>query len=114
MPMRLALFDRRGQALELNGGGELEQVIDIREPETLLTFEDMPPRVMFSAFRGFSAPVIVTTDLDDGELASLMVHDSDAFNRWEASQQLATRTMLTMPESDQLSLSARRQSMSKP
>ena len=100
MPMRLALFDRRGQALELNGGGELEQVIDIREPETLLTFEDMPPRVMFSAFRGFSAPVIVTTDLDDGELASLMVHDSDAFNRWEASQQLATRTMLTMLEQE--------------
>jgi aminopeptidase N len=96
MPMRLALFDRQGQPLELDSEAALEQIIDIREPETLLSFEDMPPRVMFSAFRGFSAPVILTTDLEDGELASLMVHDSDAFNRWEASQQLATRTMLSM------------------
>jgi aminopeptidase N len=96
MPMRLALFDRQGQPLELDADGALEQIIDIREPETLLSFQDMPPRVMISAFRGFSAPIILTTDLDDGELASLMVCDSDAFNRWEASQQLASRTMLAM------------------
>ncbi|MCP4471421.1 MAG: aminopeptidase N [Gammaproteobacteria bacterium] len=100
MPMRLALFDRQGQPLELDADGALEQVIDIREPETLLSFEDMPPRVMISAFRGFSAPIILTTDLDDGELASLMVCDSDAFNRWEASQQLASRTMLAMLDQD--------------
>jgi aminopeptidase N len=98
MPMRLALFDRQGQPLELDADGALEQVVDIREPETLLSFEDMPPRVMISAFRGFSAPIILSTDLDDGELASLMVCDSDAFNRWEASQQLACRTMLAMLE----------------
>jgi len=98
MPMRLALFDRQGQPLELDADGALEQIIDIREPETLLSFEDMPPRVMISTFRGFSAPIILTTDLDDGELATLMVCDSDEFNRWEASQQLASRTMLAMLE----------------
>jgi aminopeptidase N len=42
--------------------------------------------------------VILTTDLSDDELAQLMVCDSDAFNRWEAGQQLATRTMLAMLE----------------
>jgi aminopeptidase N len=100
MPMRLALFDRQGQPLQLDADGALEQIVDIKEHETLLSFGDMPPRVMVSAFRGFSAPVILTTDLEDGELASLMVCDSDAFNRWEASQQLATRTMLAMLEQD--------------
>jgi len=100
MPMRLALFDHRGQPLALDADGALEQIIDIREPETLLSFQNMPARVMISAFRGFSAPVILTTDLDDGELASLMVCDSDAFNRWEASQQLASRTMLAMLEQE--------------
>ncbi|MCP4333287.1 MAG: aminopeptidase N [Gammaproteobacteria bacterium] len=100
MPMRLALFDHLGQPLALDADGALEQIIDIREPETLLNFQDMPPQVMISAFRGFSAPIILTTDLDDGELASLMACDSDAFNRWEASQQLASRTMLAMLEQE--------------
>ena len=98
MPMRLALFDQDGQALAMDGDGKLEQVVDIEAHETRLQFPGMPPRVMISAFRGFSAPVILTTDLDDDELAKLMVCDSDAFNRWEASQQLASRVMLAMLE----------------
>ena len=98
MPMRLALFDQQGQALALDADGNLEQIVDVREPETRLSFDNMPAHAMVSAFRGFSAPVILTTDLDDDELARLMVCDSDAFNRWEASQQLASRTMLTMLE----------------
>jgi len=98
MPMRLALFDAEGQPLALDSSGTLEQIVDIREPQTSLGFENMPAQVMISAFRGFSAPVILTTDQSDAELARLMVCDSDAFNRWEAGQQLAGRTMLAMIE----------------
>jgi len=98
MPMRLALFDGEGQPLPLDESGSLERIVDIRDPETRLGFDNMPGQVMISAFRGFSAPVILNTDLDDDELARLMVCDSDAFNRWEASQQLAVRTMLGMLE----------------
>jgi aminopeptidase N len=100
MPMRLALFDQQGEPLALDSSGCLEQRVDIREPETVLRFDDMPPAVMISAFRSFSAPVILTTDLSGAELASLMVCDSDAFNRWEAGQQLASRTMLAMLEAE--------------
>jgi aminopeptidase N len=98
MPMRLALFDPQGQPLALDSSGILEQIVDICEPQSSLSFENMPEQVMISAFRGFSAPVILTTDQSDAELARLMVCDSDAFNRWEAGQQLATRTMLAMLE----------------
>jgi aminopeptidase N len=98
MPMRLALFAADGQPLPLDRDGSLEQIVDIREPETRLCFDAMPERAMVSAFRGFSAPVIVNTDLDDDELARLMVCDNDAFNRWEAGQQLACRIMLSMLE----------------
>ncbi|MDH3221647.1 MAG: aminopeptidase N [Gammaproteobacteria bacterium] len=101
MPMRLALFDADGEPLALDADGSLEQIVDISEAETRLEFSDMPEKVMISAFRGFSAPVILTTDLDNGELAKLMVCDSDAFNRWEAGQQLASRVMLMMLERDQ-------------
>ncbi len=100
MPMRLALFDQQGQPVALDNMGILEQVVDIKEPETVLRFQDMPPQVMISAFRGFSAPIILTTDLSDDELASLMVFDSDPFNRWEAGQQLASRVMLAMLEQE--------------
>jgi aminopeptidase N len=44
--------------------------------------------------RGFSAPVHLDFEQTDAELAHLMAHDSDAFNRWEAGQRLATRVLL--------------------
>jgi aminopeptidase N len=100
MPMRLALFDQHGQPLPMDSSGKLEQIVDIRETETVLHYPDMPARAMISAFRGFSAPIILRTDLSNAELASLMVCDSDPFNRWEASQQLASRIMLEMLEQD--------------
>jgi len=96
MPMRIALFDPQGQPLALDSDGSLEQTIDIRDAETRLRFENIPAGAMISAFRGFSAPIILQTDLLDEELASLMVCDTDSFNRWEAGQQLASRVMLKM------------------
>jgi aminopeptidase N len=47
-----------------------------------------------SLLRGFSAPIIVDYDYQDAELLSLMAHDTDAFNRWEASQRLMLRQMI--------------------
>ncbi len=100
MPMRLALFDQQGQPLSIDEAGNLEQTVDIRELETVLSFSNMPAQVMISAFRDFSAPIILNTDLSNDELAMLMICDSDPFNRWEASQQLASRIMLAMMEQE--------------
>ncbi|MCQ9377531.1 aminopeptidase N [Methyloversatilis sp. XJ19-49] len=47
-----------------------------------------------SLLRNFSAPVTLLFDCPDSTLATLMAHDSDEFNRWEAGQRLATRLML--------------------
>jgi len=44
--------------------------------------------------RGFSAPVKVTTNLRDDDLAFLAAHDSDPFNRWQAIQTLATALLI--------------------
>ncbi|MFT5399156.1 MAG: aminopeptidase N, partial [Gammaproteobacteria bacterium] len=101
MPMKIALFDQSGAAvalnnLENNGAGEYEQIIDICEPETRLSYQHIDAMPLLSAFRGFSAPVLLTTDADSDELARQMVCDSDEFNRWEAGQQMATRVMLQM------------------
>ncbi len=100
IPLRLALFDAAGAPLPLDASGTLERVESIDAHETELVFDDMPAGVMPSALRGFSAPVLLTTDLSDAELARLMICDSDAFNRWEAGQQLACRVMLAMLQRD--------------
>ena len=46
--------------------------------------------------RGFSAPVKFKRTLSDTELAFLLAHDSDEFNRWDAGQQLAINNLLTL------------------
>ena len=51
---------------------------------------------MPSVLRGFSAPVKVKLDLTDEERLFLMAHDSDAFNRWDAGQQLAVKLILEL------------------
>src|SRR5690606_33571220 len=44
-----------------------------------------------SLLRSFSAPVVLDCDYSDEDLLTLLAHDSDAFNRWEAGQRLALR-----------------------
>ena len=101
LPMRLALFAADGSPVALDQQGRLEAVVDIKQRDTRLTYENVSTDTMVSAFRGFSAPIILDTDLSDDELARLMVCDSDDFNRWEAGQQLGTRTLLAMLNSDE-------------
>ena len=49
-----------------------------------------------SLLRDFSAPVVLDYDYSDHELAFLLAHDGDPFNRWEAGQRLATRRLLKL------------------
>jgi len=70
------------------------RVLDLREAEQSFRFVDVPVRPVPSLLRGFSAPVVLETDLTDADLTHLMGQDSDPFNRWEAGQVLATRIIL--------------------
>ncbi len=96
MPMRLSLFDHQGQAIPLDSSNSLEWTVDVNKSEQTLVFNNIEANPVVSAFRGFSSPVKLTTDLLDDELALLMSCDTDPFNQWEASQQYASRIMLGM------------------
>jgi aminopeptidase N len=75
--------------------GELEQgVIELKEAERTIVFQDVPRRPALSFLRGFSAPVRVEDDLTEDDLIVLSRRDSDNFNRWQALQSLATRVLL--------------------
>jgi aminopeptidase N len=70
------------------------RVLSLTEPTQTFSFEGISQPPVASVLRGFSAPVHLDFDQSDAELAHLMAHDSDPFNRWEAGQRLATRVLL--------------------
>jgi aminopeptidase N len=73
---------------------EQTKVLSLTELRQSFVFEDVPAAPVASLLRDFSAPVHLDFEQTDHELAHLMAHDSDAFNRWEAGQRLATRVLL--------------------
>ncbi|NID17307.1 aminopeptidase N [Luteibacter yeojuensis] len=94
IPVRLSLFDHSGAALPLrlegeDRAGDTERTVVLDGAEHAFVFEDIDAAPVPSLLRGFSAPVILECDYLPGELAILLRHDPDGFNRWEAGQQLA-------------------------
>ena len=69
-------------------------ILDLREKEQTFRFEGLSEKPIASLFRGFSAPIRVEFERSRQELAFLMAHDQDAFNRWEAGQDLMTAILL--------------------
>ena len=96
IPVKLALFSRDGNMLPLHlhdapAGNAHERVVVLTQAEQSLVFGDIDDEPVPSLLRGFSAPVILECDYTPADLALLLTHDQDGFNRWEAGQLLATR-----------------------
>jgi aminopeptidase N len=103
IPLAVGLLDRAGRDMPLRLAGESKagagtRVLDVRSAHDVFVFEDVPETPVASLLRGFSAPVKLSTLRSDAELTFLMAHDSDAFARWEAGQQLAAKLILGMVE----------------
>ena len=94
IPVALGLLSRAGQALALDASGVTEQVVVLDQAEQRFVFQGITAEPVPSLLRGFSAPVVLDDGLSDADLLVLLQHDSDAFNRWEASQRLALNLML--------------------
>ena len=97
IPIKVALFDRDGKRLSLRtedaSAKNLENdLLVLSEPSQTFRFncaieKNSPPPVA-SLLREFSAPVELRHALSEDELALLLAHDDDPFNRWEAGQKL--------------------------
>ncbi|PMS37109.1 alanyl aminopeptidase [Trinickia symbiotica] len=103
IPFAIGLIGRDGADLPLRLEGEpaaggTTRVLELTEAEQTFTFVDVEQPPLPSLLRNFSAPVIVEYDYTNDELAFLLANDSDAFNRWEAGQRLATRELLALAE----------------
>ena len=100
VPVRVGLLGPDGADLPLRLVGEepdrarSDRVLELVEEERRFTFEDVPAAPVPSILRGFSAPVRLRIERSREELAFLMAHDADVFNRWEAGQELAKELLL--------------------
>ena len=105
IPVAIGLLDGQGKdmPLSLNGysGQPTTLVLELTATQQTFHFTNVAEKPVPSLLRNFSAPVVLEYDYSDDDLAFLMAHDSDAFNRWEAGQRLATRRLLALTEAAQ-------------
>lgn len=97
MPLVIGLLAPDGKELPVTLEGEqpgpLTRTLELRQAEHVFRFTGLEQPPIPSLFRGFSAPVRLDYPWTDTQLAFLLAHDSDGFNRWEAGQWLAINVM---------------------
>lgn len=102
IPVAVGLLDDRGRdmALTLEGAASAKPattcVLELTQAKQSFIFNRVTTKPTPSLLRNFSAPVVMEYNYTDQELAQLMAHDSDAFNRWEAGQRLAMQRLLNL------------------
>lgn len=101
IPIELGLLDKQGNDLPLQLKNESEaqgtsRIIELTDTHHSVTFINIPEQPVPSLLRGFSAPVILDYPYTTSDYTFLMAHDSDAFNRWQAGQELAMKTLLEL------------------
>ncbi len=98
IPLKMALLDRTGNeiAAQCTAQDVTGDLLHLRRDHQTVRFEQVTQAPLLSIGRGFSAPVILDIERDDQELATLMAHETDAFNRWDAAQTLATKVILNL------------------
>lgn len=101
IPLKVGLLAADGSNIALQLAGETNEggssrMLDLREAQQRFEFINVPERPIPSLLQGFSAPVTLRHDYTDEELAFLMAHDSDSFNRWEAGQKFAINKIMAL------------------
>ncbi|MCP4273556.1 MAG: aminopeptidase N [Gammaproteobacteria bacterium] len=112
IPMRLALFNEKGEMIQLNldekalqsqeiiplFAAENEIVIALTKKHHSLTFHGLSKEPTPSFLRGFSAPVKLQYDYTDIQLSLLLTNDNDSYTNWDAGQLLMTRVIMKLTE----------------
>lgn len=91
MPVAVGLLGPDGRDFDLGGNAQsctTTRVLHLTRTEQSFVFENIPAPPVPSLLRNFSAPVMLECAYSEAELAHLLAHDSDSFNRWEAGQRL--------------------------
>ena len=96
IPVRFGLVGANGDDLAFDKatGGRVDgDVIQLTGPSQTIVFHGVSTKPVPSLLRGFSAPVRLNIDLSEADLLFLLRTDADPFNRWQAAQTLAMRSL---------------------
>jgi aminopeptidase N len=88
MPMKIGLIGKDGKDIP-----QKQTLFELKSEKHDFVFSDIQEKPIASLNRNFSAPIKLITDHSFSDLLFLMAHDSDAFNRYEASQVVAKNIM---------------------
>lgn len=107
IPLIIGMLDPQGKEIKLTDHSSVVEarpegyLIELNADNNSFTFTGINDKPVISIARNFSAPVIIEYDYTDNDLQLLMQYDTDAFNRWEALQTLASRRLLQLAQSQQ-------------
>ncbi|MAI77673.1 MAG: aminopeptidase N [Myxococcota bacterium] len=104
IPVATALLDSSGHSISarlledssMKSEKADEWILEFTEAQQEFQFEGVLERPIPSLLRGFSAPVRLKVAREPETLAFLMRHETDAFNRWDAGQELASRLLIEL------------------
>ena len=88
IPVATALFDKD------SGSIIAERMLLLDQATQTFVFEDVADEPVVSLLRDFSAPVQLNYDYQDEDLAFLLKHETNGFNRWQVTQMLVNRILL--------------------
>jgi len=88
IPVAFGLLDDDGREMRDT------EVVIFDQAERRIRVQGVDRMPVLSVMRGFSAPVVLTTDAPPHDAYVLLASDSDLFNRWEAGQGLARDLIL--------------------
>ncbi|MGM8891498.1 aminopeptidase N [Psychrobacter sp. 1Y1] len=88
IPVATALFDKDSGAIVA------ERMLLLDEASQTFVFENVASEPVVSLLRDFSAPVQLNYDYQDADLAFLLKHETNGFNRWQVTQMLVNRILL--------------------
>lgn len=97
LPIKFGLIGPNGSPMtwaSVSGGEVRDDLIVMDTNKVSLSFTGIPNRPVPSLFRGFSAPVQLSTNASEADQLFLARHDADPFNRWQALQDVSMRLML--------------------
>jgi len=95
MPVVFGFMSPTGAPVEvsIDGGAPAAQHTLVMSHRQHRWSVSAPEPWVLSPLRGYSAPVDLVTDHSDRHLAALVVHDTDPFVRWWASEELMIRVV---------------------
>ena len=101
IPLKTSLLSESGESLV---GA---QVLNLTQRQQTFEFQNIDSKPIPDLLQEFSAPVQLQYDYSNEQLAFLLKHSPDSFNRWNAGNRLAVNVLLENLSGDESRFFAR-------